>query len=247
MKNKTDYRKYLLSVKEKILYGIIFLAGTTIIMYLFFGLLWPGPVLGIGFLPLFYRKMSAFLTDRRIKKIEEEFCLYMQLVVASLAGGTTFENVFREVADNVSVHKDSIIRKEFYAIDRSIRLHYDSREVFMDFAQRSGSGDIKNIAVALMCTSQSGGNTVSLLKNGVSSLRLKQDTEREIKRLISLPEMNHRIMTAMPFALVFLLKTLAPDYVSCLYVWPGQLIMCISLFLIIIAWVLGEKMGRVRL
>ena len=128
----------------------------------------------------------------------------MQLVTASLAGGTSFENVFREVADNVSLEKESVMQNEFYAMDRRIRLHYDSREVFMDFAGRSGSNDIKNIALALIVTSGSGGNIVSLLRNGVSALRLKQDTEREIKRIISLPKMNHRIMTVIPFAFVFL-------------------------------------------
>ena len=85
---------------------------------------------------------------------------------------------------------------------------------------------------------------VNLIRSGVSALRLKQDTEREVKRIISLPRMNHRIMTVMPFAFVLFLKSMAPDYVDCLYQWPGRIVMILVVLVIFAAWILGERMGR---
>lgn len=247
MRRNTDYSKYVLSIREKLIYGSIFAVCTVIAAELLFGLWWSGIIAGAVLLPFFYLRLSSYLRDRRIGALEEEFALYMQLAAAALAGGTSFENVFREVADNVASEDNSIMKKEFYNIDRMIRLHYDSRDAFDEFAQRSGSKDIKSISAALLCTAVSGGNTVSLLRSGVSALRLKQDTEREIRRIISLPRMNHRIMTAMPFAFILLLRTISPEYVKCLYVWPGQLIMAAVSVLVAAAWLLGEKIGKIRL
>lgn len=247
MKKVKDYRKYVLSLREYIVYGIIFTVGMIVAVELFFEVLWPGFVLSAIFLPLFYRKISGYLKNKRISALEEEFCLYMQLVAASLSGGISFSNVFREVADNISSEDKSLMKSEFYTIDRMIKLRYDSREAFLSFAERSGSKDIESMAQALLCTSFAGGNVVNLIRSGVSALRLKQDTEREIRRIVSLPKMNHRIMTAMPFAFVILLKSMAPEYMKCLYIWPGRIVMIVVSVILVLAWLLGEKMGRVNL
>ncbi|MBE7057380.1 MAG: hypothetical protein E7388_08090 [Ruminococcaceae bacterium] len=241
----TDYRKYRLNKKELLLYGSVFVIGAVLVIELMFDIWWLGVVLGLVLLPLFYKKLSAYLRDRRINSLEEEFCRFMQLTVAALAGGTTFENVFREVADSVS-SEESIMKKEYYIIDRMICLNYDSRDAFSAFAVRSGSEDIKKIAAALACTSEVGGNVIRLLQSGVGALRLKQDTEMEIKRILSAPKMNHRIMSVMPFAFVFILKTMSPEYIKSLYSWPGRGIMVAVAVLIAGSWLLGEKIGKTR-
>ncbi len=243
----TDYRKYRLNPKECLVYGMIFLGCAVAGFHLLFNSIFAGLIAGAFLLPLFYYKLSLYLRDRRISLLEEEFCRYMQLTVAALSGGTSFENVFREVADSVSESEgESVMKREYYIIDRMISLNYDSREAFASFAQRSGSKDIMCIASALLCTSQSGGSVVNLLKSGVGALRLKQDTEREVKRIVSLPRMNHRILTAMPFAFVLLLKTMSPEYVNCLYVWPGRLAMMGAAVLLGASWLLGENLSKMR-
>lgn len=247
MKNEktTDYSKYILSIREYILYGMAFMTGSVVALYLLFGVWWTGIAAGCLFLPVFYRKLSEYLKRRRIAVLEEEFCVYMQLTAASLAGGCSLENVFREVAESgVTAGGNSIMEKEYYAIDRLIRLRYDSRDAFARFADRSGSKDIKSISAALSCTAETGGNLVSLMRGGVAALRLKQDTEREMKRITSLPRMNHRILTVMPFAFIMLLKTMSPEYISCLYTWPGVTVMGLVAMLLTAAWLLGEHIGK---
>ena len=87
---------------------------------------------------------------------------------------------------------------------------------------------------------------VRLLRSCVGAMRLKQDTEREIKRVISLPRLNNRIMTAMPFAFTALLRAMSPGFIECLYSWPGNLAMIATVALTGVAWLLGEKIGEVK-
>lgn len=243
----TDYREYSLSLKERLLFGLLFLLASAIAFWLLFGIVWLGIPAGLILLPLFWKKLSAYLCKRRRDILEEEFCTYMQLTAASLASGTSFDNVFREVADSKPLAgKSKYMESEFLAISRLISLNYESTEAFALFADRTGSTDIKSMADALAGTSHSGGNLVNLVRSGVEALRLKQDTEREIKRILSAPRMNQRILTFMPFAFIFLLKFMSPEYVSKLYSGAGMIVMAVVTLLLIGSFLAGEKITNVK-
>lgn len=248
-KSVVDYRQYQLSTKELLGYGNLFIVGALLAGWLLFARLWPGGIMGIVLLPLFYRKLKRHLKERRQARLEEEFCRFMQLAAAALAGGTAFENVFREVADTISSEQtgQSLMIKEFYRIDRLIGLHYDSTDAFRKFAERTDSRDIQSIAEALGSVVSTGGDLTELLKGGVYALRLKQDTEREIRRVIALPKMNHKILTGMPFGFLLLLRYLSPSYIECLYEGTGMLIMTAVALLTGLAWLLGDRIGKIAI
>lgn len=248
-KSVVDYRQYQLSAKELLGYGTLFIAVALSAGWLLFARLWPGAIMGAVLLPLFFRRLKEHLKEKRKARLEEEFCRFMQLTAAALAGGTAFENVFREVADTISPEQTgkSLMAKEFYTIDRLIGLHYDSTEAFRKFAGRTDSRDIQSIAEALGSVVSTGGDLAELLKGGVNALRLKQDTEREIRRVIALPKMNHKILTGMPFGFLLLLRYLSPSYIGCLYEGGGMLIMAAVALLTGLAWLLGERIGKIEI
>lgn len=244
-----DYREYRLSVKEFLGYGCIFLGGAVLAGWLLFARVWLGILMGAVLMPLFFRKLKTCLKERRKARLEEEFCRFMQLAAAALAGGTAFENVFREVADTVLPEQSgkSLMQKEFYMINRLIGLNYDSAVAFEKFADRTGSRDIRSIAEAVGSVQSTGGDLAELLKGGVSALRLKQDTEREIRRTVALPKMNHKILTCMPFAFILLFRWLSPSYVECLYEGAGILVMAAVTLLTGLAWLLGDRVGTIHI
>ena len=243
----TDYREYRLSLKERLVFGLLFLVASAVAFWLLFGIVWVGLPAGLALLPLFWKKLSESLCRRRHRILEEEFCTYMQLTAAALASGTSFDNVFREVADTKPLAgKAKYMDTEFLIISRLISLNYESTEAFALFAERTGSTDIKSMADALSGMAYSGGNLVTLVRGGVESLRLKQDTEREIKRILSAPRMNQRILTFMPFAFIFLLKMKSPEYVNKLYSGVGIIVMAAVTLLLIASFFAGEKITNIK-
>ncbi len=248
-KGAVDYRVYQLSAKEIFGYGTVFVGGAALAGWLLFARLWLGFLIGALLLPLFYKKLKERLRDQRKARLEEEFCRFMQLTAASLSGGTAFENVFREVADAVSREKSgqSFMEKEFYIIDRLIGLNYESTAAFEKFADRTGSRDIKSISEAVSSLASTGGDLSELLRDGVNALRLKQDTEREIRRTVALPKMNHRILTCMPFGFILLLRSMSPAYIECLYEGMGIFVMAAVALLVGAAWLLGDRVGQIHI
>ena len=244
-----DYKTYKLSFGEFLGYGCVFMVGAVLAGWLLFARLWLGALMGVLLLPLLFKKLKVFLCGRRKAKLEEEFCRYMQLTVAALTGGTAFDNVFREVADTVSLEKSgrSLMEKEFRIVDRLIGLHYDSTDAFKKFADRTGSQDIQSMAEALNSVQMTGGNVAELLKDGVHAMRLKQDTEREIRRIVALPRMNHKILTGMPFAFLILFRSMSPGYIACLYEGTGLFVMAAVAFLTGSAWLLGDRVGKINI
>ena len=242
----TDYRKYRLSLLQILGFGAMTVLVGAVTGGLMFGNLWVGAAAGLVLSPYILKRTARWLNRRRAALLEEEFCNFMQLAAASLAGGTALENVFGEVADTVDAGKKSLMLKEFQRMDRAIRMNFDVRDVFADFARRSGCSDIMSLSAALSETASAGGDMVRLLRSCVGAMRLKQDTEREIKRVISLPRLNNRIMTAMPFAFTALLRAMSPGFIECLYSWPGNLAMIATVALTGVAWLLGEKIGEVK-
>ena len=81
----TDYREYRLSLKERLVFGLLFLVASAVAFWLLFGIVWVGLPAGLALLPLFWKKLSESLCRRRHRILEEEFCTYMQLTAAALA------------------------------------------------------------------------------------------------------------------------------------------------------------------
>ena len=244
-----DYRRYRLSGREYLLWGALFTALGAGSGFLLFQSVAAGLFIGLLLLVPFYRRLAKRFCKRRIARLEYQFCLYLQLMAASLAGGTPFEKVFRDVLSGVpagTVSGEDLIATEFLYIDNLISFHYGPAEAFSRFAERSGSADIQCMAAALSAVVSSGGNLVQLVRNAAGALRSKLDTEKEITRIISLPQMNHRILTCMPFAFLAVLRWLSPGYAEYLYTGTGLIAMLAVSFLIGGAWLLGEKLGTVK-
>lgn len=244
-----DYRTYLLSRTEYITWGSVFLGGTGLGAYLMFHNVMSGIILGLLLLVPFYKRLARNFCRRRIGRLESQFCVYLQLMAASLAGGTPLEKVFRDVLTSIPFgisQKDNLISAEFLYIDNLISFRYDPVEAFARFAERSGSGDIQCMSAALSAVFSSGGNLAELVRNAASALRSKQDTEKEIAHIVSLPRMNHRIMTCMPFAFLITLRWLSPGYIDYLYAGAGVVAMAVVSAFIAGAWILGEKLGEIK-
>ena len=200
-KGVVDYREYKLSVKEFLGYGCVFLGGAVLAGWLLFARLWLGILMGTVLLPLFFRKLKTYLRERRKARLEEEFCRFMQLAAAALAGVRLLKMYsvrWRTPCRRSSPGK--VLCRRICIINRLIGLNHDSAVAFESLLT-GPAAEISEYCGSRRQCAVYGRRSGRASKGGVNALRLKQDTEREIRRTVALPKMNPESLPVCPLLL----------------------------------------------
>jgi Flp pilus assembly protein TadB len=200
--------------------------------------------------------LSRFIKYRRktvMKKVEQEFTEIMQSVLTSVSAGLPVERAFAEIREIVSMNSSEEKRYKFFlkevdAINMKTEMNYSFFSLLEDFAYRSGSRDIINLAKALTVSGSAGGNAAYIMRNALANMRVKADSEKEIAHTLALPKYNHRIITLMPFFLTLMLKLLSKSYVEVLYMSSiGKTVMFCVAIMIFVAWFLGDCICDIKI
>lgn len=235
---------------EMIMYTIIIFICVFICSFIFFNKIFISCIISIIGIPIFIKKVINFLNIKRNKLLEKQFCEVLQIMASFLVAGRSPELIFIDVVNEFdnNNHQYELIIKEFKLINRQLSLNYTIEEALEGFARRSQNKDIQSFASAYIICQMSGGNLVELVRNTSLVLRVKIETEEEIKLLLTLPKFNHKILTIMPFILLGLLRVSSPEYIAPLYnSITGILIMSIVAIFMVIAWFLGDQISNIKL
>ncbi|HHT92733.1 MAG TPA: type II secretion system F family protein [Clostridia bacterium] len=249
--NKTrlvDYKKYVFSFKDWCVFAFVLTAISVMFGLVLFESLKIGIVFSIISSPFVFARLKKYFMRKRLEELERQFCDALQLMSASLSAGLSFTSCISEIASgDLSVDGNlRLVQKEFANMQRLIALNISPEEAVEAFAKRTGSRDIQNFSNALYESLQAGGNLVQLVRNSASALRVKYDSEDEIRSLLNLPRFNHRIMMVMPFVLILMVKAIAPGYVEPLYTEGARWILFLVAFLIILSWYIGERISDIK-
>lgn len=249
--NKTrlvDYRKYVFSLKDWCAFALVLSAISVLFGLVLFESLKIGIVFSAVSSPFVFARLKDYFKQKRLEELERQLCDALQLMSASLSAGLSFASCIGEIANgDLSVDGNlGLIQKEFANMQRLLALNISPEEAIVAFAKRTGSRDIQNFSNALCESLQAGGNLVQLVRNSASALRVKYDSEDEIRSLLNLPRFNHRIMMVMPFVLIIMMKTIAPGYVEPLYTEGARWILVVVAFLILLSWYIGEKISDIK-
>ena len=109
----TDYRKYRLNSKEKIICLIEGMFLNILISVLFFDSFWaliPGMLIVIGY---FQEKKRKF-AENRLYQCRTELKEFLNIMIAALQTGRSIENAFSEAVKDISVYlkKDTVFLLE---------------------------------------------------------------------------------------------------------------------------------------
>lgn len=235
---------------EIIMYSTLVFICVFICSFIFFNKVFVSCVISIIGIPIFIKKVIGLVKVKRNKLLEKQFCEILQIMASFLVAGRSPELIFIDVVnefDNIN-GQYALIIKEFKLINRQLSFNYTIEEALEAFARRSQNKDIQSFASAYTICQLSGGNLVELVRNTSLVLRVKLETEDEIKLLLTLPKFNHKILTIMPFVLLGLLRVSSPEYIAPLYnSTTGILIMFIVASIMVIAWFLGEGISNIKL
>lgn len=241
-KGLVDYREYRFTLKDWLFFLLLlslisFLFGFLLFNKLFFGFLFA---LAISF--FVYKKQKEKLRLKRIDLLERQFADALQEISASLYAGISFVQAIEEIAYREG---PALIKEEFLNISRQLSYNISIEEAFIALSTRSDSKDIINFSNALSSCLYSGGNLIYLVRSASSSLRLKYRSQDEIRSLLNLPKFNHKILISMPFALILLIKIIAPVYIGPLYLGKGRIIMLIVASLLVLSWFIGDRISNI--
>ena len=163
----------------------------------------------------------------------------------SLGAGLGLERCIYELAESPS-REFPVLKPQFNRMQQLLQFNWPVEYVFEDLAQRYQHPDMRTFSTALRAGIPAGINLVELVRNIAAATRMKRDTENEILRVLNLPKYNNRIVMIMPFLSVSVVRMIAPSYAASLDTGIGAVVMVAACFLLGVAFLLGEVLGKIR-
>ena len=202
--------------------------------------------------PIFFLYFKQWKKDC-LKTKEREFQLQfkdaLQSIVTALDVGYSLENALKEAEKELEIlygNKTRIIH-EFQYMQRQLELNFTAEKVLQEFAERSPQEDVKNFVTVFCTLKRSGGDLVAVLKNTVQKIGTKIEIEKEIYSIIAAKRMEFKIMSVVPFGIIFYIGISFPQFLSVMYGnISGNLFMSFCLVLYITAYAIGENIMRIE-
>ena len=137
----------------------------------------------------------------------------------SLAVGYSPENSVKESVKNLEqLHgREHEICREFKRMVKQMELGASMEEVFLEFGNRSGVSDIKQLADIFSIVKRTGGNLGQVFRQTGSVLQEKIELKRELHTTIASKRMEFKIMLLVPYGILGYLKLCAPAMTAGLY------------------------------
>jgi tight adherence protein B len=215
----TDYRHHQFSKGEYIRYGLMGMAGSFFVLYLFY---WNVPIclilsLAGGFLFIRYEKKEQAKRDQW--QLTLEFKDAMDSFVSALVAGYSMDNAVREAYRDLQLmyEKDTPMLRELKDILQKLRLRQPLDELFMDLGRRSGVEDIITFSQIYATARRSGGNLVKVMKRTADNIGEKVEVQREIQTMIAGKKMESSCMMVIPLFIIVYLQIFSPGFLQPLY------------------------------
>ncbi len=206
----------------------------------------------IIFLPLFVpfiKAVKIFIRDRMNDGMTEEFIRSLGSVSTSLAAGVSSENAFVTAASDMEklYGKGSVMVKELSVINSNVAMGQRLSKAMSDFAARWDVREISDFAVVFRVAEENGSNLSEVISSCTAIMEERRRTESEVKVMISGRRYEQRIMCLIPPGIIAYLKLSSENFIGVLYHKPlGIGVMTAALIVFVLAIVLSEKMGDIK-
>ena len=161
------------------------------------------------------------LRTRRLKKIEEQLPLALDIVTRAVRAGHPVVSAMQLAAEEMG----DPIGSEFGLIVDETTYGLEFREALRNFAHRTGSPYAHYFAVSVGIQTETGGNLAEILGNLCTVIRNRQTLHLRVAALASEGKMSANILTALPIMLVAFLMLTQPTFYTSKFsdpiFWPG--------------------------
>jgi tight adherence protein B len=149
-----------------------------------------------------------FLRSRRQKKFGEQFPDAIDVIVRSLRAGhpipVAIAMVGREMPDPCG--------SEFGMVADEVTYGADMETAMRSLYHRVGQDDLPLFVTAVAIQGSTGGNLSEILENLSAVIRLRFKMRRKIKALAAEGRFSALLLSGLPVAMFFILKSIAPNF-----------------------------------
>lgn len=211
-----DYSVYRMSLSESVLSVIIGAAAGTAVFCILFGSGILSAAAGAAGGVLGFIKGRKYFAERRNKELMRQFRDFLDSLAASLSSGQNISAAVESAHEDLVMlyGESSLMAEETEIIKEGMRNNMTAEELFDDFAARSGQRDIRTFSDTFCVCNRTGGNMREIILRTARILSEKMQTEKEIDVIASRGRNELAVMTAMPFIIVPMLKTLGESSAS---------------------------------
>ncbi len=150
----------------------------------------------------------TFLRKRRQKKFGEQFPDAIDVIVRSLRAGhpipVAIAMVGREMQDPCG--------SEFGMVADEVTYGADMETAMRSLYHRVGQDDLPLFVTAVAIQGSTGGNLSEILENLSAVIRLRFKMRRKIRALAAEGRFSALLLSGLPIAMFFILKTVAPNF-----------------------------------
>lgn len=244
-----SYADYALSQNEKIRFLLFCGVILMMIAYLFYHSL----ILSLVFSCLAFpglKPYRSYLADKRRKELKEQFRDMLYSISASITAGRQMPEALQEAEQSMSLiygEESLIVRELAVMVVRLKEYREGEEEILKDFAFRTCIEDISDFVDIYLTCRETGGDLVKVLTKASAVIMDKIAIEREIRAITIQKQFEAKILTAIPFLILFFLQLISPDYLSAMYEGlKGRLLMTIALAGIGTAYFWSMKLTRIE-
>lgn len=207
-------------------------------------------ILFLSPLSFFYRNYrKKQLIQYKTERLEQEFKETILAVQTNMQAGYSIENAFVEsYQDIIKIYgENSEMGKELQVICTGMKNGKNLETLLLDLARRCPDSEIAEFAEVYSIASKTGSRWNEVIMNTVSLIREKLEIKEEIELLIHGKKLENRVMCVIPFFILVYMDITSDGYFDILYHnMIGIFIMTICMVVYILAYVLAEKVTRVK-
>lgn len=244
-----DYRFYRLRPYDRMKYGFIGALGAITVSVLFYRSFILAIILSLPsaiFLPVF---MKDDLKKKRKEKLSSQFREAIGIVGGYISAGYSVENAFGAAAKQLSglYGEDADISREFILIRNGVSINRPIEELLLDFAERSGTDEIRSFAEVFSIAGKTGGSLTDITERTVSVIREKMEVAEEIRNITASKRFEQKIMLLIPFFLIIYLDLTNPGFMDPMYeTIAGRAVMTGCLLMMAGSWFVSVKILDIR-
>ena len=193
-----------------------------------------------AFLPYLY---VSILRKRRLLKINSQLPDTLDLLGRSLAVGHAFSEALNQVASEMP----DPIATEFRIVFEEQKLGLSTKAALDGLCERVPLTDLRLCITAMHIQRETGGNLAEILEKVSQTIRERFKLMEDFRTLTTSSRGSAWILCALPFAIVFALTAINPDYMSLmLHDWRGHYILGLAILLQIVGMLTIKKILAIR-
>lgn len=259
-----NYKVYIMKPLEKILFFLLTFVIGGLVGLIFYGGLFKAEgeatfathvsnlvvfsVVGVLAVKMFMPTITAYLKNRRLNKLKQQFRDFLDSISNSLSGGMNMiDSLINAQGDLSSQYSnEAYIVREVNEMIAGIQNNIAIEAMLLDLGKRCGLADVENFSVVFSTAYRTGGNLKTIIRRTTDIISEKMIITSEIETKITSNKMQMQIMNVIPIFLVLMLRVSSSAFAESFASPIGIVCMTIGVAMFIASYKLGQKIMDIK-